>query len=99
MAKKQTTKQTQKPFWVVGQSYFIRTVTHHLTGRLVSIDEHEILLVDAAWIGDDGRFAQAVAEGTFMEVEPYPDGRIVAVGRASLIDAVEVTFPLPRTQS
>ena len=93
-AKKKT---SGRAFWIVGSSYFLRTVTHHLTGRLVSIDEHEIVLADAAWIADDGRFADAMANGAFSEVEPYPAG-LVAVGRGSLVDACVWTHALPRTQ-
>ena len=82
----------------IGKSYFIRTISHHFTGRLVAVHEHELVITDAAWIADDGRFAQAVASGSFNEVEPYPDKRDVLINRASLIDACEITFPLPRAQ-
>jgi len=82
-------------FWKIGKSYFVRTVTHHLTGRLVSIDQHELILEDAAWIADDGRFATALVSGTLNEVEPFPAG-MVAVGRGSLIDATLWPHELPR---
>lgn len=81
----------------IGGKYFIRTVTHHLTGRLVEVGEHELVIEDAAWIADDGRFMDAVSSGKFNEVEPAPAGRVI-VGRGSLIDAYEVTFELPRSQ-
>lgn len=84
--------------YVVGKAYFIRTVTHHYTGRLEAVYEHELLLSEAAWIADDGRFAQAVAEGKFNEVEPYPDNAKVVIGRASIIDAVQFDPKLPRSQ-
>lgn len=96
--KKKKLAQPATPFWVVGRGYFIRTVTHHLTGKLVGMDDHEILLADAAWIPDDGRFTPAVASGEFSEVEPYPEGAVVAVGRNALIDAVELKAALPRRQ-
>lgn len=83
--------------WEVGKNYFIRTVTHHLTGRLVAVAEHELVLEDAAWIADDGRFAQAIEKGEFAEVEPFPSGRRVIVGRAALIDATDVPT-LPRSR-
>lgn len=88
-------KKTKK-FWVVGTPMFIRTVTHHITGRLVSIDDHEVILEDAAWIADDGRFAEALkSPDKFNEVEPFPDG-IVAVGRGAIIDACHYLHDLPR---
>lgn len=84
--------------WKVGANYFIRTVTFHYTGRLVDVTDHELWLEDAAWIADDGRFAQAVESGNFNEVEPYPTGRTVAIGRGAVCDAMELTKDLPRSQ-
>lgn len=83
--------------WQVGKNYFIRTVTHHFTGKLVAVTDREIIFVDAAWIADDGRFSECIANGTPSEVEPYPDGAHVLVGRASLIDATVWNHELPRT--
>lgn len=82
--------------WVIGAKYFIRTVTHHLTGRLVSVGQQELVIESAAWIADDGRFMQAVASGDFAEVEPFPDGPVI-VGRGSVLDAVQINI-LPRSQ-
>ncbi len=83
--------------WEIGQNYFIRTVTHHYTGRLVAVYAQELELTDAAWIADDGRFMQAVASGAFNEVEPYPDGQAVIIGRGSILDAT-VIDAVPRSQ-
>ena len=82
--------------WHVGEAYFMRTVTHHLTGRLIKVTRNELVLIDAAWIASDGRFADAIEHGTLDEVEPYPAGEEVIVGRGSLIDAVRWRHPLPR---
>jgi hypothetical protein len=84
--------------WEVGANYFIRTVTHHYTGKLVEVFTHELVLVDAAWIADDGRFAQAVAKTEFLEIEPYPDGAEVIIGRGAILDAVKISGALPRVQ-
>lgn len=84
--------------WRVGEAYFIRTVTHHLTGRLVAVTDAELVLVDAAWIASDGRFAEAMRTGALDEVEPYPDGAEVIVGRGALIDGVRWPHALPREQ-
>lgn len=92
------TKKKHGPFWKLEQAYFIRTVTHHLTGRLVAIDEHELTLIDAAWIADDGRYANAIKDGTLNEVEPYPPGVLVAVGRGSIVDATRWAHSLPSVQ-
>lgn len=76
--------------WEIGKNYFIRTVTHHLTGKLVAVGEHELVIVDAAWIADDGKFSSSLATEEFNEVEMFPAGKNVLVGRASLIDAVQI---------
>ena len=85
--------------WQVGECYFIRAVTHHYTGRLVKVTPMELVLVDAAWIADSGRFAQCIANGTLSEVEPYPDGQEVVVGRGALVDATLWQHPLPREEA
>lgn len=80
--------------WEIGENYLIRTVTMIQTGRLVSVTEHELVIEDAAWIADTGRFSDALATGDFSEVEPFPAGRVI-VGRGAVIDAVQINS-LPR---
>lgn len=84
--------------WKVGSNYFIRTVTHHLVGTLIEVTAKELWLRDASWIANDGRFMQALHDGSLNEVEPFPDGQEVSVGRGALIDAVIWKHPLPREQ-
>ena len=81
----------------LGQAVFIRTVTHHYTGRLVAADETFLSLEDAAWIADDGRFADCLANGTPSEVEPYPGACLVAVG--AVLDVSPWGHDLPRKQT
>jgi len=80
--------------WQVGKAYFIRTVTMFLTGKLVKLTPQELVLEDAAWIADTGRFSQAMKTGNFNEVEPF--NGLVIVGRGSVIDAQEWSLVLPR---
>lgn len=82
----------------VGKNYFIRTVTHHLTGRLVKVTAKELVLENAAWIADDGRFHDALKTGKLSEVEPFPQDCQVIVGRGALIDAVVWKHALPTEQ-
>lgn len=82
--------------WKIGKIYLIRTVTHIDTGRLVAVTPHELVIEDAAWIADTGRYADALKKAEFGEVEPYPDG-IVIIGRGALIDATEIG-KTPRVQ-
>lgn len=73
----------------VGKNYFIRSVTHHFTGKLVAVYPQELALEGAAWIADDGRLSDALAKETFSEVEMFPD-RVLIIGRAAIIDAIVI---------
>lgn len=79
----------------VGENVFIRSVTYHYTGKLVRVTANELVITDAAWIGNSGRFAAALASGTLDEVEPYPDGDVV-VPRSCVTDVCRWLHPLPR---
>ena len=81
-------KQAENPFRI-GACYLIRTVTMIQTGRLVQVTPTELVLEEAAWIADTGRFSDALLSLEFSEVEPFPDGRVI-VGRGALIDACEI---------
>jgi hypothetical protein len=78
----------------VGDNVFIRTVTYHYTGKIAAIYPGEIMLEDAAWIADSGRFHVALATGTLSEIEPYPAG--VAISRRAIVDVSPWAHPLPR---
>lgn len=82
----------------VGNAVYIRTVTHHYTGKIVLLTKDEIVLSDAAWIADSARWANALRDGTLSEVEPYPDDVFVSVGRGALCDVSTWKHALPRTQ-
>ena len=83
--------------WKIGAIYLIRTVTMIDTGKLVAVTSQELVLEDAAWIADSGRFSDALVTGNLNEVEPFPSGRVI-LGRGAIIDAVEWNHPLPRTK-
>lgn len=89
-------KQISPTPWEIGSIYLIRTVTMIDTGRLVAVTEHELVLEEAAWIADTGRFADALKKAEFNEVEPFPTGQVI-VGRGALIDAVKIASA-PRSQ-
>ena len=78
----------------VGDVVFVRTVTYHYTGRISAIYAGEIVLEDAAWIADSGRFGAALATGELSEVEPYPGS--VIVSRGAIVDVSAWAHPLPR---
>lgn len=86
----------KKSPYQVGKNYLIRTVTHYYTGRLVTVFRQELVLEDAAWIADTGRFSTAIKSGNLNEVEPM-QGPIV-IGRGAIIDASIWSHKLPNEQ-
>ena len=80
--------------YTVGTTYIIRTVTMYYTGRLEAVYSGELVLSDAAWIADTGRWSMALSTGKLSEVEPYPGECIVS--RAAIVDVAPWTHPLPR---
>lgn len=80
----------------IGKSVFIRSVTNHYTGRLVTVTDGELVIEDAAWIADSGRWAAALSSGTLGEVEPYPDGPVI-VNRGAIADVCLWPHALPRS--
>ncbi len=79
----------------VGKKVFIRTVTHHYTGEVVSCNRDWLELKDAAWIADDGRFNEFLKTGSANEIEPFEDNVRIPIG--GLLDITEWKHALPRT--
>ena len=82
----------------VGKNVIVRTVTMIYTGRLDSVTDSDLVLVDCSWIPETERFMQFVAEGKVKECEPYPDGLPVFINRGALLDMCELRKELPRSQ-
>lgn len=80
----------------VGCKVFIRTVTNYYTGRIVLLTKDEVVLDDCAWIAWTKRFSESMSHGEFDEIEPYPDGVLVSVGRGAIVDACAWSHALPR---
>ena len=78
----------------LGKTYLIRTVTMAWTGRLIHIGDRELVIEDAAWIADTGRFNECIGAGEINECEPV-EGPVV-IGRAAIIDACVWKHTLPR---
>ena len=70
----------------IGQAYLIRTVTMTWLGRVVNIVGDFLVLQEAAWIADTGRFHLASTPEALEEVEPAP-GQPVFVYLGAVVDA------------
>jgi hypothetical protein len=55
---------------MIGKSFFFRTVTYHIIGKVEKIIGNILELSTASWVADSGRFADAIKKGTLNEVEP-----------------------------
>lgn len=85
---------SQESPYKIGKAYLIRTVTLYYTGKIERVTPKEIVISDAAWIADTGRFSDALKTGALNEIEPFTDD--VIIGRGSVVDAVEWKHALPR---
>ena len=83
-ASDSTLKTGQSSAYEIGKKFMFRTVTHIVTGQLLSIHP-------------DGLRVSNAASGNFDEVEPYPAERVVIVNFSAMIDAVELP-KLPSSQ-
>lgn len=71
---------------IIGHQWLIRTVTYFLVGRVTKRVGPFLLLEEASWVADTGRFHDAIKKGTLSEVEP--------VGPALLnVSAIVDMFP------
>lgn len=89
-------KKTKQPLdFMVGKAYFFRTVTFHLTGRVKKAIGNLLILEDAAWIADSGRFMNAIKNGSLDEVEPVGDA---IINMDTVTDAFPWKHKLPTEQ-
>jgi hypothetical protein len=88
-------KKRQVPF-EIGEKVFIRTVTLYYTGEVKDIVGTWIVLKDAAWIADTGRFHDFLKTGSYSEYEGFLDD--VKIPMNSIIDMTKWRHPLPQGQ-
>jgi hypothetical protein len=79
----------------IGKKYLIRTVTYFSLGQLERIDGDFLVLSQASWVADTGRFTQALKDGTLNEVEITGE---VYVNVNSIVDAFPWEHELPTKQ-
>ena len=73
----------------VGEKYLIRTVTFTLTGQVKSKTSQFLVLEQADWIADTGRFSEALNDqDKFAGIEPFKNDAIVSKG--SIVDATKI---------
>jgi hypothetical protein len=75
--------------WVIGEEYFIQTVTFFYLGTLVHVGEKELAMIGASWVADTGRLHQFIAGQKPKENEPYKPSDLVIIGRGAIVSAVK----------
>jgi hypothetical protein len=78
----------------VGDQVFLRCQNYYYTGRVKAVLLDWVVLAEASWIPDAGRFAEALASGEFAEIEPYPGD--CAIRLDTIDDASPWPHALPR---
>lgn len=82
---------TEGSVWEVGKNYYIQTVTWAYTGTLITVTDKELILKQAALIGDTGSFHQALKSEEFADVEPFVNDLVI--GRYSIVSATQINHP------
>lgn len=80
----------------IGQCYLITTVTFYWLGEVAKCTPTEVVLKNASWVPDTGRFSTALTEGTTTELEPVPDSAVVHLNQLMILAAVQWQHELPR---
>lgn len=90
-----TTSKTSLIDAYLTKKVLVRTVTHYHLGRLDAYDADYLLLAEASWVADTGRFNVALATGKLDEVERFADP--VLVSRGAIVDLTAWNHALPTT--
>ena len=73
----------------IGKKYLIRTVTMIQTGMVKEIKGKFLILTQASWIADTGRFSECLQDQDKLnEVEPFKNDAFVNLD--TIIDATEI---------
>jgi hypothetical protein len=87
---------------VIGKAYFVRTVTYHQIGILSAIIEIGsfvgLVLTEAVWCADSGRFTQACQNGTLSEVELFSRNGPILVNLNAISDVSPWDHEVPKAQ-
>jgi hypothetical protein len=86
----ETKVQEKKVPFKIGELYLIRTVTFTLAGKVKEVCGDFLVLENADWVADTGRFSESLKDqNNFSEVEPFLNDAIVALG--AIVDATIIS--------
>lgn len=83
-------KQEHSLYKYKDENVFIRTITHHYTGKVIDITNMDITLTKACWIPDDGRFNEFLKDpkNNVKESEPFLNDVTIMIG--TIIDVTTI---------
>jgi phosphoribosyl 1,2-cyclic phosphodiesterase len=81
-SKTANVKTIQKHPYTIGKQWIIETATKYYVGDVVAVTDTEIILSQAAWLADTGRFNEFMKTGVPLELEPC--GAVV-VSRGAIV--------------
>jgi hypothetical protein len=98
------TKKITEETLELGKNYLVRAVTYHqlgtYTGTIDAAGKKLIILSNAAWVADSGRFTKCLRDGVLGEVEPVitKDGKPgrLFLNPESIVDMFEWEHALPK---
>lgn len=87
-------------FFNIGENYLIRTVTFTYLGNLMEVGEKELLIGDASWIANTGRFSNMLKEGVTVQESSKiePCNADIVIGRGAIVDMIPYNHELPTKQ-
>lgn len=90
--KSESFNGAENPF-IIGKAYLIRTVTYHMLGKIERISGNFLVLSEASWVADSGRFGTAISSGELNEIE-YVGDAIVSI--SAIADAFPWGHKIPK---
>jgi hypothetical protein len=79
----------------IGNKYLFRTVSYFALGQIERVEGDFVVLSQASWVVDTGRFTQALKDGALSEVEISGE---CYVNIASIVDVFPWKHELPTKQ-
>ena len=76
-----------------GEKYIIRADPMYYVGRVLAITDCDLVLGEASWVADTGRWSNALQTGELSEVEPFV-GKVI-INRTRIVDMTVWGHNLP----
>jgi len=87
------------PPFPIGTAVYVRGCIYSAVGKLESCDRYWVKLSSASYIGTDGAFSEATANGIQSvegsEIEPVGGDGILVMNRDAVSDICRIPEPLP----